>query len=141
MSILQFEELQGHPSEVLSQQGSSLKVKHSSLMLEKNQAREGVKFVGGHMYLYLQDDWMGFHLQVNSGEQISKSLYLQKGLNFCHLFPSRWGINTRIDGSNFHGLHISQWKTTSEKKVLAFKVIFFKSLACIWYNNSSSKVI
>lgn len=71
------------------------------------------------------------------GEQISRSFYLQKGWNFCHLFPSCW----EEDGSHVHGLHISQWKTTGDKKVLALKVIFSQSLASLCYNNTSSKAI
>lgn len=84
---------------------------------------------------------MGLHLHVNSQEQISKSLYLQKDLDFCYLFPSCWEINTGIDGSNFHGLHISQQKSASDKKVWVIKVMFFRGLAALCCNTESCKMI
>lgn len=107
----------------------------------ENPSQRDAPFVGDLCTCTYRRIGCDFHLHVNRGKQISKRLYLEKILNFCHLFPSCYAINTEVEGSNVQRLLIFQWKTTSDKTMLPLKAIFFKSLLSVCYNNTNSKVI
>lgn len=59
----------------------------------ENPSQRDAPFVGDSCTCTYRRIGCDFHLRVNRGKQISKRLYLEKILNFCHLFPSCYAIN------------------------------------------------